>query len=82
MSNQLYLYKEIFDYYPGTDIIVPKYTVVINGRISKKGIPIRNNDSGHAIREHGLDLYMHIGQNVAAVWDNKTEMLYIKGLYQ
>lgn len=43
-----YAFDEVFDYYPETDIIMPKFTVVINGVISKKGVPIRQGDQGLA----------------------------------
>lgn len=72
---QQYAFDTIFTYYPETDVIMPKFTVVINGVISKKDVPMRKGEL------HGLDMFMHIRQSLAANWDKQSEMLYIKGLY-
>lgn len=76
MTPQRYLFKAIFDYYPATDIIMPKFTVIINGVISKKDVPMRKGEL------HGLDMFMHIGQDLIGNWDAKAEQLHITGLYQ
>lgn len=68
-----YKFDTIFDYYPQTDIIIPKYTIVLNGVITKKGVPIRQGDF------RGLDLFKHIGQDLVAVHDN--DRMTIEGLY-
>lgn len=76
-----YAFDDIFTYYPQTDIIVPQFTVVINNVISKKDVPIRNNYWDNNLNRPGLDLFRHIGQAFAGEWDDKAEMLHIKGIY-
>lgn len=76
---KLYKFDNVFSYYPETDIIMPKFDVLINDKISRANVPIRNNDG--ALYNHGLDLFRYITKDFAGVWDKKSEMLTITGVY-
>lgn len=70
-----YTFRDVFDYSPSTDIIVPKYRMVINDHISEAAVPIRNGDWS------GLNLFKHIGKDFVGTWDKTTETLTITGIY-
>jgi hypothetical protein len=73
---QRYAFDTLFKYYPESDVIMPLYTVTINGEIFKADVPIRKNDM-----PGGIDLHSRISQDLAGKWDSEHKLVEITGFY-
>jgi hypothetical protein len=72
-----YLFSSLFDYYPATNVIIPKFTTLINGYRFEKGTQIiPTTYTG------GVNLYQAVGKAFAGEWDNVNKIVTIAGVYQ
>ncbi len=76
MTFGRYLFETLFDYYPSTGVIVPKYTTLINGYRIEKGIQI-----SYSTHTGGVNLFQAVGKAFAASWDTKNRTITIVGVY-
>jgi hypothetical protein len=71
-----YRFDTIFNYYPDTGIIIPRFNVNINNVRVSKGLPIIKSSSFN-----GLNLFNYVGRAIAGIWNRETRELSILGFY-
>lgn len=76
MSDQLYNFYAIFDYAPANGIITPKFDVIINNALLRRGVPITPSTF-----TGGVSLFQYVGRSFAGVWNEKARQLTIERFY-
>lgn len=72
-----YKFATLFDYNFYSQVITPKYTVIINNtRIEKGELITPRTYTG------GVNLYITVGKDFAGSWDASTRTVTISGVYE